>query len=180
MIDQNESKYGKLLHADFDQEESDTRSDLYSKELFIFTSLLGLCLIIIITAILTGNLAFLLLILIISPLVVIGWYGYVTQKRALYTNVLLFERAIILFDNNEKKELLRYDISDIVIVFINSQANNIGIVIKTNTQRILRWLDRRRIFNEPHFIAALKSLGVKVEIDIKRSILRELLLGNEN
>jgi len=175
MNEQDESKYGKLLHSDFDQRESDERNDLWASEFFAFLFMLVINIIMIIVALYTGNPWFLFMLFIFGPLMALFWYGTVKQKKAMNTYILLYERAIVLYDNSLKEEIERYNIADIIRIIIFSDANYIGLVLESNGQRFLNWLDWRRIYNGQHFIDQLKSLNVRVEVDLDRKGLRKLL-----
>lgn len=177
---QDHLEYGKLLHSDFSQTEAADRNYYLISAYAGLSGMLCLVLLPIIGAAISNNLAPLILSIIFSPFLALEIYRVKTQRVAIRSRVLLYERAIILVDNTTKEELKKYNIADIILIVIYSQANPLGVVLKTDGQRLIEWLSWRQIYNGEHFIEQLKALGIRVEVDIERNVLNKIIQSNKN
>jgi hypothetical protein len=160
----NEQGYGKLLHSDFDPEES---AEKQGTDLFFGVGMILMLafFLVIIAGMFILDPAPVLAAIFIVFLVMMAPFIYALRCELVVrrTVVQLYERAIIEVDRKTDAELKRYDIADIVVLFLNPTRNYLGLVLQGGGRRFFEQLPRRHISNEPHFLQELRTLGVTYE-----------------
>jgi len=180
MTDQSERKYGRLLHSDYEPEEASRRKGAFIAAVAVLVVSAVLFPIAAYFAYLTGLFSFLGFTAILLALVLLSARFAISEKRSMRARILLYEKALVLAEGDAVTERLRYDIADLVAFFVNPKLDYIGLVLAHKGQRYLQWLDRRYLYNEPHFLETLKGLGVAWELNQSTDTIKRLVFDHND
>ena len=158
--------YGGLLHSDFYQDEMEGRKKrgllICIFYLYILSFIFGLFFFM--GILFDPNPLYIIVLFLVFVVGLIkGIRQWIKIKKGSRTQVLLFEKTILMLDRSTGEELGRYDIEDLKTIYEYPDRQYIGLQMKLvdppKGGTTIVWLDRRLIFNEPHFIKELKKLS---------------------